>query len=100
MSVRTKAAFSTALRSKTSIWPGDLVRYDINGVYIWRRGDTALEQAGKGKYLIKNTSMMSLSQMNNITQDTAHLIAAITGLPVTTVKGPDDLPAFQLGEQR
>lgn len=100
MNVRTKAAFSTALRSKTSIWPGDLIRYDIGGAYIWRRGDTSLAKPSGNKYLVKNPGILSLYQVEDLARDTADLIGLMTGLPVIAVTGPDNIPAFQLGEQR
>ncbi|KKU76651.1 MAG: hypothetical protein UY00_C0005G0001, partial [Candidatus Wolfebacteria bacterium GW2011_GWA1_47_6] len=80
--------------------PGDLVRYDVGGVYIWRRGDTTLEKPNGDKYLVKNPGILSVSQMGDIAQDTAHLLALICELPVFTVLGPEDRTAYQIGEQK
>lgn len=95
MGARSKAAFSTALKEKTAIWPGDMVRHDIGGIYIWRPGDTALETPQGNRYLIKNPGgILNPAQMGNIAQDFANAIGLMMGVPVTTITIDQDTAQF------
>lgn len=100
MYTRTKAAFSTALRSKTSIWPGDVVRYDINGIYIRRPGDTALEKPGGQKYIIKSPGILSASQVADIAEEVAALIGLMMGLPIVKIERGAGGSSYRIGEAK
>lgn len=97
MSNRLKAVFGTVSRKKTSIWPGDIIRYDIKGVYIWRPGDGALEPLiGRNKYIVTNPGILSLDQMRHIALQTAELIGLLTNMPHLTVSSSAEGTSFVL----
>lgn len=97
MTISTKAVFWTLNDEETSIKPGDVVRYDLEGVFLWRPGDTILAHPADKRYnLIKNPGILSESQMRAIAQDTAHFIALITDMEVETIGPHSDYPTYQL----
>ena len=100
MYIRTKADFQTALRAKTSIWPGDQVRYEIKGIYVWRPGDSALEKIeGGGKYLFTNPGNMSIDQMQHIALQIAELIGLLMGISPIISNHSEEGTSYQLGER-
>ncbi len=104
MQARTNAAFCTVGRGKTAIWPGDVVKYDIGGIYIWRPTDTALEPLPIGrnsKYLFKNPGDLNIFQVGRIAREFANVLGLILDMPVTpTTIETGGLPCYQLGEHR
>ncbi len=94
---RTKAAFQTAFCKKTAIRSGDTVRYDIQGIYIWRPGDTALEKLEDGrKYLITNPGNMDINQMKHVALELAALIGLLAGLPMITIVCGEEGISYQI----
>ncbi len=95
--MRTKAAFSTALRKKTSIWPEDMVRFDNDGVFLWRAREGRLTPITGGNYIFKNPGILSLSQMEHLATQTAELLGMLTGMTVIQITDPfDPHPAYRL----
>ncbi|HBI25719.1 MAG: hypothetical protein UT41_C0001G0059 [Candidatus Wolfebacteria bacterium GW2011_GWC2_39_22] len=97
--IRTRAAFSTALLAKTAIRPGDVIKHNIGGVYIWRQGDSYLETIlGKQKYIFTNSDTMSIVQMQHSALEVANFIGLLTGMSVTEIDLHDGVTSYQLGD--
>lgn len=100
METRGRAAFSTGLRGKTAIWPGDVVQHDIKGIYIWRPGDTALEKPRGDKYLIRIPAILSAHEIDVIAQDFATTIGLMMGLSVTATTIESGIRGYRLEEKK
>ncbi|KKT43470.1 MAG: hypothetical protein UW32_C0001G0062 [Candidatus Wolfebacteria bacterium GW2011_GWE2_44_13] len=99
--IRTRAAFKTALLGKTAIRTGDVVKHDIDGVYIRRPGDSYLETLeGCRKYIFTNPGTMSVDDMQHIALEVAEFIGLITGMPVISVNCHDGAISYQIGERK